>query len=289
MASYRKFNLNSIAFILFTTSFFGLFNVAVDPFGIMGSPKINKINKLKTAKEDYERLYKAIDVERLQPKTVFLGNSRAHRALDPHHPALVNAKAYNLAFPAATMYEQRRYLEYAVMHQKDFKMVIIGADFGMFNSSNKTQPGFSEERINQQGMMLQELLSNNFSIDTFYSSVKTLLSNMAIKDLDDNDQNVDDELYQQKSSKMSQRIPFINYTINQRIPFTNFIGNFLQKSKQIQLSNEALKDLKILVNNCQQKGITVKVFIPPPHATQTEAIRVAGLWPMYESWQRKLV
>lgn len=178
MSKYYQFNLITITVMLFNMLSFALFNIAVDPYGIMNSPEFNRVNKLKSAKGDYERLYKAIDVQRIQPKTVFLGNSRVHRAFDPHHPALANAqKGYNVAFPAATMYEQLRYFQYANKNQKDLKLVVIGVDFGMFNSSNKTQPGFSEDRINKPEVRLQEVVTTNFSIDTFYSSAKTIFLN----------------------------------------------------------------------------------------------------------------
>lgn len=280
MSKYNQFNLNTILFILINVLCFGFFNIIVDPYGIMNSPEFNRVNKLKIAKEDHERLYKAIDVERIQPKTIFLGTSRVHRALDPQHPALANAqKAYNLAFPAATMYEQMRYLEYAISSQKDLKLVIIGISFGMFSSSNKTLPGFSEDRINKPETRLQELVSTNFSLDTFYSSAKTIFFNSNTNNLGSDDPNVDDELYQRQ------------YLLETQHPaFTHFITNFFRtSSNQTQLSNEAFNNFKTIVNICKQRGIALKVFVPPPHATQTEAMRTAGLWPIYERWLREIV
>jgi hypothetical protein len=43
-----------------------------------------------------------------------------------------------------------------------------------------------------------------------------------------------------------------------------------------------------MVSGCRARGVNLIVFIPPVHALQLEAIRVARLWPVFEQWKRDL-
>ncbi|NEN96582.1 MAG: hypothetical protein F6K50_13885, partial [Moorea sp. SIO3I7] len=56
-----------------------------------------------------------------------------------------------------------------------------------------------------------------------------------------------------------------------------------------RLSASFLNDLQDIVDTCKEKGIELKVFISPSHATQWESLRVTRLWPVFEEWKRRLV
>jgi len=53
-------------------------------------------------------------------------------------------------------------------------------------------------------------------------------------------------------------------------------------------SNEFLNNFKTTVNLCKQHNINLKVFLSPVHAAQLEAIRVAGIWSIFEQWKREV-
>ena len=65
----------------------------------------------------------------LMPLGVQFGSSRTLTGINPDSPALRQYQAvYNLGISGGNIYEQRRYLEYAIVHQPDLEMVILGID-----------------------------------------------------------------------------------------------------------------------------------------------------------------
>ncbi|NER32100.1 MAG: hypothetical protein F6J89_31980, partial [Symploca sp. SIO1C4] len=75
MKKHRRFNMTFMAVTLPSLVTVGLFNLAIDPYGVIDSPEISGLNELRTQKFHNVRLFKAIDVTRVEPKTLLLGSS----------------------------------------------------------------------------------------------------------------------------------------------------------------------------------------------------------------------
>jgi hypothetical protein len=134
MSIYRRFNFVFLAVALFSVLSFGLFNVAIDPYGVINSPTFPGVNRLKPEQDKNNSLFKPIEVIRLKPTTVLIGSSTAVLGLDPKHPALLhNPTAYNLGIAGANMYQVKAYLQHALTNQPRLKQVVISLDFYMFN------------------------------------------------------------------------------------------------------------------------------------------------------------
>ena len=50
-----------------------------------------------------------------------------------------------------------------------------------------------------------------------------------------------------------------------------------------------MNDLRSVIDICRQRGIKLKLFISPCHATEWEVIRDAGFWRVFEQWKRGIV
>ncbi|TAF07089.1 MAG: hypothetical protein EAZ77_10940, partial [Nostocales cyanobacterium] len=154
-------------------------NFIIDPYGIYRTPYFLGINHEKPKKQFNDRLYKAIDIIRIKPLTVFLGSSRTKQGLDPNHPALSNAKpAYNLALDGANPYEMMRYLQHTIKNQPHLKEVIVGIDFFMFNELLGNQPGFDENRLEKTHLIPTDMMNSLFSVDTLEVSKETILASL---------------------------------------------------------------------------------------------------------------
>jgi len=259
-----------------------LFNWIIDPYGVLNSPPLHGLNWLKPEKTlSQGRLFKAIEVTRIKPKTIFLGSSKVEYGLDPTQPSLVDKQpTYNLGLSAPNMYEVRRYFQHALTNQPKLQHVIVGVDFFMFNAFQETQPTFKENRLEKQSINLQDLRNVTLSLDALKASIKTLNFNR------DHPKSFSpygasgmrNEIYDFQTKNKSLLGSFKN-----SIKF--FLGNFYNK---YQLSNEQLNNLQTIINTCQQRGIDLKIFISPSHAALLEAIRVAGIWQEFEQWKREL-
>jgi hypothetical protein len=104
-----------------------LFTWSIDPYGV--SPirsSLHGINALKPKRLDIDRLIKPYEVWRYQPRTIFLGTSRAHQSIDPSMlDGTRFAPAYNASMPAASMDMTAAYLRQYVRLDSSLRTVIV--------------------------------------------------------------------------------------------------------------------------------------------------------------------
>jgi hypothetical protein len=162
--TYRRFNLLLIPLVAFNLLSIGLFNLVVDPYGILSSLNNTDVNQRNlesekpspvptttAAKEPIVKTtpqttltqrskYRAkrfkldlsrLSISRINPKTVLLGTSTALR-LSRSHPALTQQPAYNLGLAGSKMHDIRSYFEDILANHPDLKQVVIGLDFYSF-------------------------------------------------------------------------------------------------------------------------------------------------------------
>lgn len=275
--SFRNFNkiFLSLSFsALCTTS---LFNLTIDPFGVIDSPSIAGINAIKPRTLNNSRLFKAIDVARVRPKTILLGSSRTDIGLDPFHPALIQP-AYNLGLTAPNIYELRRYLEHTLIIQPELEKVIIGLDFQMFNDLRTPQPDFREQRLGHAGIVRSDLLDVTLSLDALSASWKTLTRN------------------QDPNPPGSTRVNGMMVRAPREVSLRVFFDTISKAQRQYQDGvykgfrsyENSLPHLKAIIETCADREIQLILFISPAHATEWESIYNLGLWPLFEDWKRDI-
>lgn len=275
---YRWFNVIFFVAALTPLLSVGLFNSLIDPYDIFNTPTLGGLNDSKPNKDKNDRLFKATDIIRIKPVTVFIGSSRTKQGLNPSYSALTNQQpAYNLAINGPNAYEVRRYLEHAIANQENIKLVIFGVDFFMFNSSLMNQPTFSENRLEKKHIALQDFLNSTFSLEALSASRETVLASLA----DANEK----EDYGQNGF-----MP--NHNIEPDATEWRFKGGiklYFELHSDYHFSEQYFSDFKKIVELCKKHNIDLKVFISPSHATQWEAIRTTGRWQTYEQWKKELV
>ncbi|MDY6782681.1 MAG: hypothetical protein SW833_09080 [Cyanobacteriota bacterium] len=255
----------------------GLFNIIIDPYGTFNSP-VGKFNHEKPSKDNNDRLYKAADIMRIKPVTVILGSSRTKQSINPEHPTLQDkTPIYNLALNGANIYEVRRYLEHAIANQEDIELVVLGVDFFMFNGELDNQPSFSENRLETAMLPPNDLINSVFSLDTYQRSVETVEASRTAKTIN---------LDYGKNGFMPNRKVNDGKT---EARFDGSIKTYFKFHSNYTFSENYFEEFKKIVELCQKQGIELKVFIPPAHATDNEAIRVTGQWEAFEEWKRKMV
>lgn len=108
-------------------SLYLLFTWTIDPYGV--SPirfNLDGINALKPKRLDIDRLIKPYEVWRYQPRTIFLGTSRAHQSIDPSVlDGTRFAPAYNASMPAASMDMTAAYLRQYLHLDPNLRTVIV--------------------------------------------------------------------------------------------------------------------------------------------------------------------
>jgi hypothetical protein len=266
---YRKFNLLLIASLVSPLLLVGGINIIIDPYGFYHSTTFEKINRKKPDRDNYSRLYKAMDIRRKKPSILLLGSSRTEVGLEVDNRLFEDKQSvYNLGLRAATTYEMLRYFEYALKQQPRVKQVIVGIDFFMFNQYLEPAGDFEETRL-QTNIPIRDLLNTSLSFDALASSVRTLdinFNNKAYNDIE-------------SDSKTTTKFKF-------------WLKAFLSRPElygRYKLARDRFEHLQKIIEICRQKNIDLKIFISPIHATESKAIQLAGLWSTYEQWKRDLV
>ncbi len=286
--SYRRYSLFLLGVVLGQSITIASINWAADPYGVMNTPIWMGFNHIKVEKNKQVRMFKAIDVIRFKPQTIFLGFSRTEFGLDPAHPAIADKSAYNLGLSGANMYEIRKYFEHALFVQPNLKRVILDIDLFMFSNLDENKADFSESRLEKNHLTLADILTNLFSLNSSLASFKTIYSSKNQPQLNAGffykNGLRDATFYKTQVYKTSDSQEIFNLFLKTR-PFLED----KEISQKLNISSNFLKDLDFVIRTCQKKGIDIQVFISPIHATQGEALRLSGLVPVVEKWKREIV
>jgi hypothetical protein len=156
-------------------SLYLIFTWTIDPYGV--SPirlSLHGINALKPKRLDIDRLIKPYEVWRYQPRTVFLGTSRAHQSIDP---SILDgtrfAPAYNASMPAGSMDMNAAYLRQYVRLDRNLHTVIVELFLPSFiGPPNGLAPGTWSE-------FARNTVTLFASADALWDSMATLAYNAA--------------------------------------------------------------------------------------------------------------
>lgn len=281
MKDYKRFNIAFLAFTLPSLFSLGLFNIAIDPYGIFNSPEISELNRLKSKQFLNVRLFKAIKVTQIKPKTLLLGSSRTDLGLNPEHISFAAQQpAYNLGLVGPNLYEIKRYLEHTLTNQPEIETVVLGLDLFMFNEHKQNAIDFAEHRLGKKSITSSDLLNITLSTNAIQASVETIKSNQTANAYYLYKPNGLRYVYQNKP-RQSARKRFEG-SINGLLNSDEYYQNY-------QLSAKFIQDFKDIVAICKNRNIELKVFISPSHASQWESLYRGGLWQVFEQWKRELV
>jgi hypothetical protein len=119
------------------------FNLLIDPLGI--SPLrilVPGINTVKPMRGENDSLVKRYDVDRLQPRTIFIGSSRVKQSIDPTLLAGTRfAPAYNAGFDnGANLGDIESFLEHDIEVDKNLKYVFLEAFITALISARTVNP-----------------------------------------------------------------------------------------------------------------------------------------------------
>ncbi len=262
-----------------------LFNVTIDPYGAIATPKLAGFNQSKPEQRNHVRLFKAIEITRQKPTLIFLGSSRTEVGLNPNHVAIPTpSSTYNLGISGPNMYEVFRYFQHALKNQPDLTHVILGIDFFMFNQRRENQVDFDETRLEKQYITLPDVLDVTFSLDALSKSYTTLLANRQQSESTPYYSNGmrNPEFFIQHNLPEQSIVKGFKFSLNEYLNAPTLYQNYT-------LSRQQLNYLNQLIHLCQENQITLEIFISPSHATQGEAIHKARLWSVFEDWKREVV
>ncbi|KGP77140.1 hypothetical protein JT05_00785 [Desulfosporosinus sp. Tol-M] len=281
MKKYRRWNFILFGGVLSLMVAVGLFNMFIDPYGIWNSPPFQRVNAHKSEQYTHQRIFRAIDLERLKPKEIFLGSSRAFFGLDPkYYKTLTGKTAYNLSLNAINTAEELAYFKHALYNQPDLQEVVIALDFYAFNAYHEGRTDFSADRLNKRRITFEDTLNSLLSWDACQSSWDTLEYNLEYPNT---------PLVEENGLLTDAGIKR-HHVMNLSVPetFDRELSTYLYSKQYFGTYKLTMDNYRELIRFCQEKSIKVTAYISPAHATLWEAIKIAGLWTVFEEWKKEV-
>lgn len=169
------------------------FNIAIDPYALWGTPRIDGINQFKITAHSKVRQSKPAQLARSGARSVVIGNSRPEAGLDPMSrcwpPEL--QPVYNFGIPGAGVLEQLRNARHALTFP-NVRRIVITVDFSDFlylaaveKPDGNNDAGASQNRDSLPGDpgildTLRNRLLSVLSLDALADSVATIVSQQGI-------------------------------------------------------------------------------------------------------------
>lgn len=265
------------AIVALSIAIFGLvavagINTVVDPLALRW-PVRGEIAR-RNALEGGGRLFKSERLARGDWQALIFGSSRCLRGIDPDNSMFAGAHTFNACLSGTNMAETAKVIAFAQAHNPQLKTVVISIDFEMFARQRETAGDFDGSRMN--GKPWLEVAANHLlSFDTLELSVMTLLDNFRHRPVDlDDDGFVD---WTADPPKGTVRRHFDGMLVQNYLVDADNYGAFVY-------APERVARLRRTIDALHRAHIDVRLFVPPIHARQMEAILDLGL--PYETWLR---
>ena len=282
---YKRFCMHFLACVMFLLTSVAAVNLVMDPYGLWGFfPRVG-LNMSATKSEQTEYLMKSLEVARLQPETIFLGNSQVMYAFDmEEYQRLAGKRAYNFAARGSTLYESRRCLEHAIETDPSLREVYLGLSYNRFiDGEHYYTPEARDWFLADEGQLGHAWVTP----ETF---AKTVLSLQALKD--SKDTLLDNFRHRWEHPRFVLGRPcddnLLEFNLRERRQFNHTL-KLLQREGIYQGARRnpgAVLELRRIVALCHEHGLQLTLFIPPLHARGLEEMSVC--WDDYEDWLREL-
>ena len=272
-------------------------NVAVDPYGILGTPRIPGLTADKVAAADRPRLTKPYLIE--QPgnwSTIVMGASNADVGFDPNSPAWpANTRpVFNLAIDGADSDVQARFLQHALATTSP-KLVLIGLsleDALIFPTTKRLSAAASTQyvfesrlRVRPDGTpnpdharaRLEDLGFATFSTQALTDSLATLIR-----------QN-DPERTHETAQGLNTAGSFARWARTEG-SYSLVMNKDRERTPQLLTwsldPKTQMAGITTMIRDSRAKGARVIVFIMPSYVDQLEIMRQTAITPLFERWKQ---
>jgi hypothetical protein len=267
------------------------FTCTMDPYLLVGTPRIPGFNARKPAADTQQALMKAYDVFRVKPKTLILGSSRAALGLDGLDPVWPqeHRPVYNLALPLAGPDVAYGYLIHALVGGCPISLVVLTTEFEYwidFDNYAKdelarhisaTSSGRGQKLPTR--VVLHDFFMAIFSLTALEDGIKTLTAYLRNDPEDLVAGNWTDSWWAQ-----AERFKSIPYSSFMRSD-VGFVKFFSKKT----LTSKPTVALRAIADLCRQRNIRLIVILSPSHAEESEMLDWLGYSAAIERWKRELV
>ncbi|KAA0213144.1 MAG: hypothetical protein DYG94_13140 [Leptolyngbya sp. PLA3] len=204
---------------------------------------------------------------------VILGSSRAQVGYAPDHPVFAGKRVCNASIVWTNIRELEVVHRYALEHAQPGR-ILLGIDFILFSGRRGFSLDFSQSRFAPDRDAISYHLDNLISLRASFASLK-MLKALALDE-------------PPEFTRLGQSVRHAARLRNgYRALFAKTLHGFLTNPEtygDFEYSQDRVDRFRSMLAQAREAGVSVDIVINPLHATQLEAVHLAGLWPTYERW-----
>jgi hypothetical protein len=262
------------------------FDALVDPYDVMGAPRIAGFNQFKVNAPFHTALAKLYQVRRFHPTTVIVGGSVANIGLDPESPLWPAAMrpVYNFGVPSMGVEGSYEALKYAAAKGRIRNAFVI-LQFETFLASHQETEGRTIPADPSSVPRLEDYLLSMFTLSALKDSVSTVIHQWDPVPLDlAPDGAIGESGFRRTVQRDGQGEVF---ALSEDIEATD-LGKLTALHAPLNDSIPKLSYVRDIMDFCDAYGIALVFVLPPAHVTDLEMIDRAGIWNVYELWLRSI-
>ena len=246
-----------------------IINYIVDPYKLYDTNFI----KNKTQLEKQETLVKTIDVQRIKPKSIILGTSRANKGYNPEHDYFIQP-AYNYGRSGASIYEILNFLKFTLKNSK-LEQALLVADWFSFNDIKMKEINDIETY-------------NNINVFSYLNNTTML------KDSILNIKEQSYSIYSNHGQRLTKDIQdFISKTgghlavtkNDEKIYYKDFNTNYTYKDT----GKSSFEDFKEILKICHENEVNLDIIFGPSHIRLWEAFAYYHDYELWLKWKKDVV
>jgi len=266
-----------------------LFNAAVDPYGMLGTPRVTGFNARKIYADRELQAYKVKGLQQIRPRTVILGNSRAEVGLDPSSPAWPQQlrPVFNAAVPGTGLRTAARML-YTAHSAGNLDAVVLAVDFPDFLARQEApmEPLVEMDVDARVVVTPREQLVALATLDTLVASVSTVLqqSNRFAPEITSLGFNPMRD-YELAARREGYARLFRQKNIDYARRYANGPKSLAADARGF---SPEFEQLRVILRFAREHALSVKLLVYPYHMDLLEILRLSSLETAYGSWKGQL-
>jgi hypothetical protein len=272
-------------------------NIIIDPYGIVGSPRIDGLNRYKVAAVDWPRVTKPYLITRTDPATLVMGSSPADVGLDPSSAAWPADRrpVFNMAIDGSSPRAQLSFEQHglAATHPKLVVICLTLEDSLRFEDpalDDKTprKEEFDDRmKATRSGAPNPDYAHGRFedylfavaSTRAFMDSLRTVA---AQSDPSITYQSPQGYLHAAKFNVWAKTEGFHSLVTDKD---ERYVGIYLRWAR---VSYFNIEPLRAMIDAARDRGAQVVVAILPNYADQMEIRRQAGVTDRFDAWKTRV-
>lgn len=284
--SFRRYLAIWIAGVIVLVGLIGAFDALIDPYLIIGMPRIAGLNAVKPETATHTQLAKDYLIRRFKPAGLLLGSSKADLGIDPASrfwPADARP-AFNYGVPGTSIRDNVANLRRAIAIGTVRRVLVV---LDIENFMKVPPKGAAATPAGGPGVRrVRDIALATLSLDALHASIATVMAqyqphpvNLSPDGLTNdngfrNDVKADGymALFEQKDAENGAHLARLAASVHE----------------QSDAGIAGLNSVAEIIALCRSHGIALDFALPPLHADLLAQFDRAGLWPRYQ-WAETLL